>query len=312
MNKLSILVARHGRPSQKELFKKTANSELIIRSAIFEGFVRRDNPNNLKQRTKQKNLNLNVNSGILIRWGCTSNVNTDGAIVYNKAAAIQLANDKLESRRALEAADVPVPKTYSYQDLQNAPAGSIKWPLIGRPKQHGRGRNFNMCNNMEEVNSSRNNKSCVYWSEVYHKTQEFRVHCMHGKIASILSKPAPENPDSHAWNHAQVNIPFTNIPQGEWKNYICKAALAAVEALGLDWGGVDVMVNDNYQEQNVPRAVICEVNTAPTLKSSEYTLNKYHRYFEWLRRSDTRRAHWPWQEYNKPNSHAWQDSHFEG
>ena len=308
MNKLTILVAKHGRPSQKELFKRTNNSELIIRSAIFDGFVKRNNPNNLAKREKQKNLNLQVNNGVLIRWGCTSNVATQGSIVYNKAEAINLANDKLGSRKALEAADVPVPKTYSYQDLQNA--DNIKWPLIGRPKQHGRGKNFNMCDNMNMVNASRNNKSCVYWSEVYPKTREFRVHCQSGKIASILSKPAPTNPQSHAWNFYQQNIPFENIPQSQWTNYICKTALAAVEALGLDFGGVDILVCDNYQELGIPRVTVCEVNTAPTLKSSEYTLGKYTQYFKWLQRSNEKRAHWPWREYEKPSSHAWQDSHY--
>lgn len=310
MQKLNILVARHGRPSQKEVFKRTTNSELIIRSAVFEGFVHRVNPNNLKKRKKVKDLNLNINEGILIRWGCISEVNTSGSIVYNKAAGIKLANDKLESRKALAAAGIQIPTTFSFQEVQSKDPSTIKWPLIARPRQHGRGRSFYMCNNMAEVISSRNNKSCVYWSEVYPKTREFRVHCMHGKIASILSKPAPTNPNSHAWNHAQVNIPFTNIPQSDWKNYMCKAALGAVEALGLDWGGVDIMVCDNYQELGLPRVVVCEVNTAPTLKSSEYTLGKYTKYFEWLRNSSERRPHWNWKDYTAPSSHAWQDSHF--
>jgi glutathione synthase/RimK-type ligase-like ATP-grasp enzyme len=36
-----------------------------------------------------------------------------------------------------------------------------------------------------------------------------------------------------------------------------------VAALGLDFGGVDVMVKDNV-------AYVIEVNTAPTLNSSDY------------------------------------------
>jgi len=309
-NKLNILVARHGRPSQKKVFEKTENSELIIRSAIFEGFVHRKNPENLKLRKKVKNLNLKIDSGILIRWGCTSNADTSNCIVYNKANAIKLANDKLAARKALEAANIAIPKTYSFSDIQSN-SSNVVWPVIGRPKQHGQGKEFHICNNIQEVQNSRNNKNCVYWSEVYHKTREFRVHCMHGKIASILQKPSPTNPESHAWNFHQQHLAFQNIPHSDWKNYICKTALAAVEALGLNWGGVDVMVCDNYQELNVPRIVVCEVNTAPTLTSSEFTMSKYLKYFEWLRRQPTRREHWDWKSYTSPKSHAWLESHFE-
>jgi len=49
-------------------------------------------------------------------------------------------------------------------------------------------------------------------------------------------------------------------------------------------GGVDVLCNPEYN----PPAVICEINSAPTIKSSEYTVSRYTKYFDWLFREKRR------------------------
>ena len=99
----------------------------------------------------------------------------------------------------------------------------------------------------------------------------------------------PDN-DNIAWNRAQNDLdPFTYVRWEEMDEQELKPvlveAIKAVSALGLDFGGVDVMFKDNV-------AYVLEVNTAPTLNTSPYVAKKYGMYFDWLFKEETRRPHW--------------------
>src|SRR5690606_22985293 len=122
----------------------------------------------------------------------------------------------------------------------------------------------------------------------------------HGRILNYLQKPKPQG-DIIAWNRAINGEAFDNV---KWSNYDSKIALEclkAVEAIGLDFAGVDVIVDKNG------KPYILELNTSPTLNSSEYSMTRYAKYFDWLCKNNKRREHWPLKEFKKAQNYAWHE-----
>lgn len=69
--------------------------------------------------------------------------------------------------------------------------------------------------------------------------------------------------------------------------------------------GVDIIVD---AEGN---AYVLELNTSPTLNSSEYSMSRYAKYFDWLTKTGKRRDHWELKEFKKASNYAWHEYHFE-
>lgn len=203
------------------------------------------------------------NIDYLFRWGCTSNCNAKHTI--NKAEAISLANDKKATRlklAPLRNKDKPIiPKTWAnYEDwLQDK-----IFPIIIRPTHHAQGRSLFYCNNEEEmekaVHKIENKGKDYYISEYIAKEAEYRVFVAQNRVVWVTKK-TPANPADIAWNVAQGGR-FDNVRFSDWPLKACRIAMMTVEAVGLDFGGVDVMQkgNDFY---------VLEVNSAPSM-TSEY------------------------------------------
>jgi hypothetical protein len=103
-----------------------------------------------------------------------------------------------------------------------------------------------------------------------------------------MEKPRPDN-GCIAWNRAINEDSFIYVGWDNLRDYRALAegayqSIKAVRALDLDFGGVDIMVKGE-------EACVIEVNTAPTLNSSEYVSSRWAKYFDWLFRRDTRRDH---------------------
>lgn len=238
MKKFKIFTGLHGRPSTKLIFSKITNpdSEHLVKSTKLNSFVSRKDPKNLKNRQILKGFETpNAKGAIVVRWGCYYNLDTDGhTIVYNKAEAIKLVNDKGQCRKFLAEKGIDVPKTYLLNEISSMLANNqVVYPLVGRPSHHGRGSHFHVCNNSAELRNAIQ-QGCTYFSLIYPKTEEYGVHCALGKCLAVMKKPAPKD-GKVAWNRALNDEPFTVVPQADYKNYICKLALRACKEVGLDF-----------------------------------------------------------------------------
>lgn len=95
------------------------------------------------------------------------------------------------------------------------------------------------------------------------KSQEFRVHVLVGEVVDVQRKARSKDvPDEDVnWqvrNHANG---FIYVREGfETPESIKEQAVLAVNALGLDFGAVDIIWNDPEQ-----KPYVLEVNTAPGL-----------------------------------------------
>jgi glutathione synthase/RimK-type ligase-like ATP-grasp enzyme len=305
-NKLTILVGKDGRPSMKGVYSKMENSselhvrrKLVKKKGIVEYFRIYTNHNS-NAFVKTPIQNNDLTNKIVVRWGNTIQVNLTNSIVYNKAEAISNGCNKKKSRKIFIAKGVNTPKLIkSAADIQQS-----DFPIIARPSKHSKGKNFVILNNLNQYEVHKNNHIDWYYSAFVDKVKEYRLHVAHGRILNYLEKPKPAD-GNIAWNRAQNGEAFENVKWDEYDTDICMEAIKAVQALELDFAGVDVMVDKDG------KVFILEVNTAATLASSEYSMQRYAKYFDWLCKDNKRREHWELKEFKKASNYAWHDYHFE-
>jgi len=199
----------------------------------------------------------------LFRWGCTSQC--DAKHTINKVAAISLANDKKATRlklAPLRNKDKPIiPQTWP--DVLSWQEHAEKLlPVIVRADRHAQGRSLFFCETNEQVEQAviklkAKNKD-YYISEYIAKEAEYRVFVAQGRVVWVTKK-TPANPADIAWNVAQGGR-FDNVRFSDWPLKACRIAMMTVEAVGLDFGGVDVM-------QKGKDFYVLEVNSAPSMTS---------------------------------------------
>jgi len=207
-----------------------------------------------------KKLPENIN--YLFRWGCTSPCEAKHTV--NKAEAINLANDKRTSRMLLQEVMWKgkhiVPVTWKDYRSWSDPDGFL--PVIIRPTHHAQGRQLFYCTSREAVITTTialDTKGKDYYiSQYIAKEKEFRVFVAQNRVVWIAEK-TPANPEAIAWNVAQGGK-FDVLSRGDWPLKACRYALLAMEKLGLDFGGVDIM-------QKGKDFYVLEVNSAPSMTS---------------------------------------------
>lgn len=218
-------------------------SEMSIPNAVYNSWT-----GNMFGDVEEHNL--------LVRWGCTANTPPGNWTVINNAQGIHRVNDKRGFRSTLTNYEPSlVPTTIISGD--GLPCDDSNYPLIVRPSKHAQGKNLWVVNNLEEFLQVTSQLPEWYASEVIDKKQEFRVYIVSGRVVTVAEK-VPHNPEQIAWNVAQGGR-FDVVPWGNWNLDACRTSLEAFEYSGLDFGGVDVMVDKNG------RPYVIEINSAPSL-----------------------------------------------
>ena len=211
-------------------------------------------------------------NGWIFRWGTTATVGTDK--IVNSSAAIGWAADKKTSRLDMQAKGVPVPQSYEINvgaSLPKAlPTGKL---FVGRKPYHVQGRylvsgTYNQC--FAKLNKWGEGG---YISEFIDKVTEYRVFVFLGRVLWVAQK-TPGNPKDVAWNVAKGGH-FANVTWADWPIRAIEACVQAMNVGGLDFGGVDVMVD---ADGNV---YILEINCGPLLES-EYRQHCVARGFDWV------------------------------
>lgn len=194
--------------------------------------------------------------GLIVRWGCTASLPFTGSVI-NTAGAIHRVNDKAGYRVLVQGENESlVPPTITHID-QDA-----TYPLVVRPRRHAQGRNLAVVQNKDELRSVLCDPVFMGWyaSSLIEKEAEYRVYVGNGRVVSVARK-TPANPEAVAWNVSQGGR-FDVVHWGDWPIEVCRLAIEAFKPSGLDFGGVDVMV-----ERGTGRPYLLEINSAPSLPS---------------------------------------------
>jgi glutathione synthase/RimK-type ligase-like ATP-grasp enzyme len=216
-----------------------------------------------------------VEDNTFIRWGCTTNLpkqigghNT----VINNAKAIHLVADKLEFRRVLEEAELCPRTWFKWNDGPHEDKGVS---VIVRTRYHHQGRGMWLVHNYRDLQ-----KCCValgegnyYINDYINKVAEYRVFVVQGRVVCVAQK-TPGNPEAVAWNVAKGGR-FDNVRWDAWPLKAVRKSVEAFNLSGLDFGGVDVMVDAEGE------CYILEINSAPSL-TSPYRQECFAKAFDYI------------------------------
>jgi len=201
----------------------------------------------------------------IINWGSTEE-KFNGTYI-NPPAKVQDACDKIATFKALDAANVP---TLTWTDSQEA--AQVWWDagkvvVVRKLLRASGGRGIVLAGRKRDVPLVH----APLYTKYMKKADEYRVHCVRGEIIDIQMKRKRQET-----NNDEVDYQIRNYHNG-WvfcrggvaaPDCVRVAALAAVTALGLDFGGVDVGYN-----KHAGTACVYEVNTAPGIEGT--TLHNY-------------------------------------
>ena len=185
----------------------------------------------------------------LIRWGCSLGSVPAGIREINSKEALMLVIDKLKSLNVLNKAKLGIPRLYDYKN--------ISFPCIIRPINHMRQEEFLICYTRNDFPMEIG--SGYYITELFLKKFDYRIFIFRNIfIRGYVWKPRPDfkNPsevirtDDFGWKMHQT----TDIPRK-----VIIESFKAVEALKLDFGGVDIGID------STGKTAIYEINSAPYL-----------------------------------------------
>jgi glutathione synthase/RimK-type ligase-like ATP-grasp enzyme len=206
----------------------------------------------------------------VFRWGCTANAPGNPHII-NDAAAIHRVNDKAGFRQLLQAEEL-CPMTWFA--INNGAGNEPKYPCVVRPQFHHQGRKLYVCHSRPElVNAIARCGAGWYASALINKVAEYRVFVVSGRAVCVARKH-PGNPGQVAWNVFQGGR-FENVNWDNWPLKAVKNSIKAFQLSGLDFGGVDVMVDAAGE------TYILEINAAPSL-TSPYRQECFAKAFEYI------------------------------
>ena len=191
---------------------------------------------------------------VIINWGSSQCAAEFGqATLLNKPEAIAVAGNKLRAFSALKDANVSVPAFASRGD-------GVDWEglTVCRHKLTGHsGEGIELADAASLPNAP-------LYVQYVPKKDEYRIHVVGESIIIRQRKarnPAVEQPNWKVRNHDNgfIFVRGDVNPPGA----VEEQALAAIKALGLEFGAVDVIWNAKQE-----RAYVLEVNCAPGLEGS--------------------------------------------
>lgn len=185
---------------------------------------------------------------VLIRWGNRSGyLGTSGAErTVNGIQGLNLASDKLRTLQVLRDAGVRVP------DFSTDPT-DLEYPFLGRKTSHSKGRDVVLC--LQRGDYLRRERD--YYVQYVPTLREFRVHVAFGKVIRVQGKYLDKPELAKSWIRNYESGYRFRAPRKKLGSARLETAKNAVNALGLDFGAVDLLLGDDNLEY------VLEVNTAP-------------------------------------------------
>lgn len=203
---------------------------------------------------------------IIINWGCSSRPPhiPEGATVINPFRAVANAVDKYKALFEMDKYEVNVPAFTPNIDIARNWVES-GYKVVCRTIVNGaRGDGIVIAEELGEV------VPAPLYTKYIKKKKEYRVHVAFGRIVSVSRKVLrPDyNKDFVNWHVRNFDNGFIfqeydkngRLERDNCPGCVFHVALEAVRALGLHFGGVDVIYNES---QDI--AYVLEVNSSPGL-----------------------------------------------
>lgn len=212
---------------------------------------------------------------VVINWGSSAMPAAyAGCKVLNKPENVALAANKLRAFVAMSEAGVNVPvfTTSSDEVDTGGREGAVTWVVRHKLSGHS-GQGIELLHAGDDV------PQAPLYVKYVKKKDEWRVHVFGDDVVDVQRKArnrdvADEDVNWAVRNHGNGFI-FARNEDRDVPEDVTAQSVAAVAALGLDFGAVDVIYNEREG-----KAYVLEVNTAPGLTGS--TLDGYTERFKSL------------------------------
>lgn len=193
----------------------------------------------------------------VINWGST--VPFDNGPVVNNYQSVRVATSKMETFGTLADAGVPVPAWT--RDKSVATEWAQRGRILGRDLDRGsQGRGITVYDKGSQLGDH------LFYVRYMRKEREFRVHVMKGTVIFVqekLKKRENDNADKYIRSHGRGwCFAFHHLVDKPAPQAVLDIGVAAVRAIGLDFGAVDIAWSD------ARGATVLEVNTAPGIEES--------------------------------------------
>lgn len=193
--------------------------------------------------------------------------------IINAPVAVSKAANKLTFFKAMAEAGVSVPP---FTESPEAVAEALKEGkiVVARTILNGNsGAGIVLLEGDAEI------VKAPLYTEYVPKKEEYRIHVFRGEVVDVQRKARRKDVEDGLVNWKIRNLAggfiFARNAIGDVHKDVLEQATKAVEAIGLDFGAVDVIFNDKQK-----KAYVLEVNTAPGLSGT--TLEGYVQRFKEL------------------------------
>lgn len=196
----------------------------------------------------------------VVRWGTSSSIRSPSEGEFNSRRAVNSNTDKLGSLRTLRDAGINVPEF-------STTLSDIGYPALGRQREHTQGNDIELILQERDRYLTEND----FFVEYVPTQLEYRVHVFNGEVIKVHEKRKLSDAENHAYiRNSDTGYIFVNPRDDPTPSD--DLSIGAVEALGLDFGAVDVIREEDTRDEYV-----LEVNTAPSL--DEANLRRYGEQF---------------------------------
>lgn len=200
---------------------------------------------------------------LVINWGCSLAENYGNRFI-NRPEVVLTAKNKVLTFDLFNANQVSIPKYATLRMYRNE---GINWDGITLARLNVTGSGGD---GIVVVREGDVVPEAPLYVEYIRKNAEYRVHVVRGEAICVQQKRKREGVEQdrnsalirnydNGWVFAVNNVEFANE---DVKSQVVSESIKAVQALGLDFGAVDVIVN-----REGTKAYVLEVNTAPGIES---------------------------------------------
>lgn len=216
-------------------------------------------------RTTAQQIRKHGDFNFIINWG-RSERRFNGHYI-NEPEKVRIASNKLLCVEVFSEARVPCPESTTSRDVADGWLSDGKTVIARTLLRASGGRGIYLC----DPETDQTLRKAPLYTQYVKKTDEYRVHVWQGEVIDVQQKRRNTAiPDGMVnWQIRNHDNGFiyardgVNTPSG-----LHTAACDAVNALGLDFGAVDLGYNRKHD-----RCTVYEVNTAPGLEGA--TLDSY-------------------------------------
>lgn len=173
-----------------------------------------------------------------------------------------MSSNKLQMRIAFHRYGVKAPLYLTFKQVRDSLVNEEGKTFVARSTYHTQGKGLYIIRTVEDLYKALTNKKrpATMIMEWVNKTDEYRVHVFEGKVIRISRKGYE---DGEIIGGYITLKPHPDMPRDELR----KQAKLAIEATGLDFGAVDIMVRHG-ENHSIEDLWVTEVNSSPGLGGS--------------------------------------------